>query len=81
MEEEGGGGEAAEGGRELGQDSELEAELGLTGATFAGDLGDGAARESAGKVAVDDRRARGELWSQPGPDLQGCRPHRFRGTC
>lgn len=40
VEVERGGGEAAEGGGELGAEGELEAELGLAGAAFCHDLGD-----------------------------------------
>lgn len=48
------GREAAERGGELGGEEELEGELGLAGAAFGNDLGDGFARDSSGEEAVED---------------------------
>ena len=47
VEEERGGGEAAPGGRELGVEGELEAELGLAGAALGDELRHGVAGNAA----------------------------------
>lgn len=59
VEEKRGGGEAAVGRRELGEESELEAELGLAAAAFGDELREGVAGDAAAEVAVEDWTAQG----------------------
>lgn len=54
MNVEGGGGQTAEGGGELGGEEELQTQLGLAGAALPDELGDGVAGNAAGNAAVDD---------------------------
>lgn len=57
VEVERGGREAAAGGRELGGEGELEAELGLAGAALGDELGYGVAGNAAAEAAVEDGAA------------------------
>lgn len=54
VEEERGGGQAAAGGRELGGEGELEAELGLAGAALGDELRHGVAGNAAAEAAVEE---------------------------
>lgn len=75
VEVEGGGGEAAARGRELGGEEELEAELGLSAAALGDDLGDGAAGDAASEAAVEDGATGGALLGEPGTDAKALRCH------
>lgn len=61
VDEDGGGGEASLGTGELGGESELEAELSLTGTALADEFGDGGARDAAAEAAIEYGRAHGAL--------------------
>jgi len=75
VDEDGGGGEAAVGGGELGGEGELEAELRLAGTALANKLRDGMAGNATVEAAIQYGTADGALLAAVGQKQKVLWPH------